>query len=131
MDLDEFVSETLRQILGGVSKAQAGEHGGNINAAYPGAASGNLVPGGNYGLFTRVDFDVAVTAESSGGGKASIKVWSIGAEGGGERRSQTVSRVSFSVPVRLPDGDQSKREEAREQARQRRSTRRVHRSYGW
>jgi hypothetical protein len=116
MELDEFVSETLRQILAGVTKAQQGETGGNINAAFAGVASGNLIDGGNYGLFTRVDFDVAVTAETAGGGKASIKVWGLGAEGGGEKRSQTASRVSFTVPVRLPAGDQSKAEELRRRA---------------
>ena len=63
MDLDDFVSETLRQIISGVAKAQTAEQGG-INAAFAGVASGSLIDGGSYGLFSRIDFDVAVTAEN-------------------------------------------------------------------
>jgi len=41
-------------------------------------------------------------------------VWGIGAEGGLASKSQTVSRVVFAVPLRLPDGDQSKQVAAEE-----------------
>lgn len=113
MDLDDFVSETLRQILSGVAKAQAADLlGPNVNAAFPGILGSNLSAAPGFGVFARVDFDVAVTAETSKGGKGSIKVWSIGAEGGAEHKSQTVSRVVFAVPLRLPDGDQTKQIEA-------------------
>jgi hypothetical protein len=33
--------------------------------------SGHLIDAGTYGIFTRVDFDVAVSAATSGGGKGS------------------------------------------------------------
>ncbi|MER9270446.1 hypothetical protein [Mesorhizobium sp. M0643] len=108
MDLDEFISETLRQILAGIAKVQETDLGKNVNAAFPGVLGSNLAMHPDFGAFARVDFDVAITAESSTGGKGSIRVWSIGAEVGKDSRSQTVSRVVFAVPLRLPDGDQSK-----------------------
>ncbi|ESW88667.1 hypothetical protein NKH47_14765 [Mesorhizobium sp. M1060] len=108
MDLDEFISETLGQILSGIAKAQGTDIGKNVNAAFPGVLGSNLSALPEFGVFARVDFDVAVTAETSVGGKGSIRVWGIGAEGGKDSKSQTVSRVVFAVPLRLPDGDQSK-----------------------
>jgi hypothetical protein len=70
--------------------------------------SGHLIDGSSYGVFTRVDFDVAVSAESVGGAKGGIKVWGIGdIEGGAERKTGHANRVAFSVPVRLPDGAKS------------------------
>ncbi|RRH94241.1 hypothetical protein EH240_27555 [Mesorhizobium tamadayense] len=109
MELEEFISETLRQILSGAAKAQDTEIGKNVNAAFPGVLGSNLSVLPEFGVFARVDFDVAVTAESTVGGKGSIRVWGLGAEGGKDSRSQTVSRVVFAVPLRLPDGDQSKK----------------------
>ena len=53
---------------------------------------------------TAVEFDVAVTVESTGSGKTGgeIKVWGIGqlgATGTTESRNSTVSRVSFGVDI--------------------------------
>ena len=104
MDLKTFVTKTLQQIVAGIKEAQASE-GGSVNAEMFGTATGHLINGGTSGTFTRVDFDVAISAESSGGAKGSLKVFSVGgAEAGGERKSGYANRISFSVPVRLPDG---------------------------
>jgi hypothetical protein len=105
MDLKSFISETLQQICDGIRDAQSKEGGDAINAESPGFISGHLMSGGSYGVFTRVDFDVAVSAESVGGAKGGIKVWGIGdIEGGGERKTGHANRIAFTVPVRLPDG---------------------------
>lgn len=53
---------------------------------------------------TALEFDVAVTVEStaSGGGGGGIKVWGIaevGASGSTELKNSTVSRVSFGVDI--------------------------------
>lgn len=117
MDLDEFISETLRQILAGVSAAQETDIGKNVNAAFNGVLGSNLSVFPKLGVFARVDFDVAVTAETTTGGKGSIKVWGIGGEAGRDNKSQTVSRVVFAVPLRLPDGDQSRMIAAAEDAK--------------
>ncbi|MBO6892852.1 MAG: hypothetical protein JJ866_12995 [Roseibium sp.] len=106
MELKEFVAETLTQIIDGVKEAQAREDGPNVNAAMSGAEfGGNLVNVGTYGVATRVDFDVAVTAESKGGAGAKLSVFGVGVEGGAGHTAGTANRISFSVPVRLPDGD--------------------------
>jgi hypothetical protein len=68
MDLKTFITETLQQICDGIREAQAKEGGGAINAEGAWGGKGHLFSGGSYGTFTRVDFDVAVSAETGGGG---------------------------------------------------------------
>jgi len=110
MELNKFVEETLKQVLDGIKSAQATEsNGGNVNADIGGIQlGGKLINAGKYGNVTRVDFDVSVSAETSGGAGAKLKVFGVGVEGGGERRTGSENRISFSVPVRLPDGDKER-----------------------
>ena len=108
MNLSEFIDETLTEILGGIRAAQKKEGGGAIGAQmYAAPNDSNVIAGGTSGFFTIVDFDVSVAAETSAGGKAGIRVLSIGAEGGAERKSHETSRVKFAVQVRIPDGDKA------------------------
>jgi hypothetical protein len=108
MDLKTFISETLQQICDGVREAQSKEGGSAINAEGASMNSGHLIDAGTYGVFTRVDFDVAVSAENIGGAKGGLKVWGIGdIQGGAERKTEHANRIAFSVPVRLPDGAKS------------------------
>lgn len=109
MNVEEFVSESLMQIIQGIKKAQAGSDGANINARFVGGETGgNIIHAQEYGVFTRVDFDIAVTAETAGKAGAGVKIWVVGAEGAAEHKAGTASRISFSVPVRLPDGDSTR-----------------------
>ena len=118
MELEDFVATSLRQLIKGIEKAQAEPGGENINAAFRHAElSGNLMHAHDDGMFTRVDFDVAVTAETSGKAGGGVKVWSVGLEGGASHTHNRASRISFSVPVRLPDGDRKRVEENREKDR--------------
>ena len=105
MDLETFVKETLGQIIRGVRGAQSADGGSGINAEMPGGTSGHLIMGASFGTFTRIDFDVAVSAETQGGGKASLTVFGVGMAGGGDHKQGYANRISFSVPLRLPDGD--------------------------
>jgi hypothetical protein len=108
MNLAEFVEETLSEILSGIRAAQKREGGGAVGAQmHGGKTDSNLINGGSSGTFTAVDFDVSVEAETTAGGKAGIRVMSIGIEGGGERKHQETSRVKFSVQLRIPDGDKA------------------------
>ena len=97
MDVKEFISETLKQIVEGVVDAQ--KHTKEKNAI--------VVP--HHDFRKTVSFDVAVTVvegkETTG--KAGISVWSIGAGVGGktESSSSTVSRIRFEIPVELPKGN--------------------------
>ena len=108
MELKDYIAEALGQILSGISEAQGKELGSNINAATFGLPQGLKVFNSNIGTFTIVDFDIAVSAETSGGGGANLKVFGIGAEAAAEHRAGRANRLTFSVPVRLPDGDKSK-----------------------
>ena len=112
MNLAEFVEETLSEILAGIRAAQKKEGGGAIGAAGVVTGSPNqphptlLLPGFDGVVFTAVEFDVSVLAETSGGGKGALKVWSVGSiEGGGKRSDQQTSRVRFAVHVKIPAGD--------------------------
>jgi len=110
VNLAEFIEETLSEILAGIRSAQKKAGGGAVGAQmYAAPTHNNLISGGTSGQFTIVEFDVLVAAETSAGGKAGIRVMSIGAEGGGERKSQESSRVRFAVQVRIPDGDKAER----------------------
>lgn len=118
MDLKDFVAASLQQILEGVAKAQAAAHGENVNAENAGIPDGkNTFSAGTYGTFTLVEFDVAVSAETSGKGGANLSVFGVGFEGGGEHKAGHANRLSFAIPVRLPDGDSQKAQMERERAR--------------
>ena len=116
MNLAEFVEETLTEILTGIRAAQQKEGGGAIGAAGVVAwtptyhISSLLASGLGDSVFTVVEFDVSVLAETSGGGKGALKVWSVGSiEAGGKRSDQHTSRVRFAVQVKVPRGDEAER----------------------
>lgn len=117
MELEDFVSESLKQIIKGIQSAQ--------DFAQKEGRGAKINPRGITGLkkdskgqrqphdistklpVERVEFDVAVTAsetsEKKGGGGLRVWVVSVGAEVGKTAENMTVSRIRFSVPVVLPD----------------------------
>jgi hypothetical protein len=118
MKLNEFVETSLIQIVEGVKKAQeatkepnkSGSEANNINPDL--MYSADSAPKGKYyatvdrNLIHFVDFDVAVTADTSteakGGG--GLRVAGIGFGAGIQEASQNsiVSRIKFQVPIKLP-----------------------------
>ena len=104
MNLAEFVEEALSEVLAGVRNAQQKDGGQEIAAEMFEDASQFGVVGSGKELFTVMQFDVSVSAESKGAGKVGLRVWSVGAEGSGEHTAQHTNRVKFSVPLRLPLG---------------------------
>ncbi|NEU14695.1 hypothetical protein G3T14_21690 [Methylobacterium sp. BTF04] len=104
MELSDFIQSTLSQILKGVSAAQTGDLGGNVAAETYGTPAGsNLHNAGRAGMFTVVDFDVAVSA-SEKDGSGTIKVGSAEAAQGKEKASENTSRIKFAVHLKLPQG---------------------------
>lgn len=119
MNIQEFVSETLQQIVRGVIDAQT------KLADTPAAVSPRLDGGtltqtqraetnkDTWTLSQNVEFDLAVTAlESQGsGGKMSVSVFAVSAGIGGESSKglQSVSRVKFVVPIALPPQSRGQR----------------------
>ena len=115
MELQEFVAETLSQIIHGVKSAQqtSSEVGAMINPAIPNiqfmkkshiSTEAKADGIGNMVLF--VEFDTAVTVTEGDGvnAKAGINVFgsNIGIGIGTKDESSTVSRIKFKVPVVLP-----------------------------
>lgn len=110
MDLKEFIAETISAIADATSELQQKYSDKDILINPPSSRSGNDVyqpDSENYTMrrVQNISFDVAVTAssETSGEGKAGIKVLSldIGAKAGKSIAAEQVSRVSFSIPLTL------------------------------
>ena len=112
MNLKDFVSETLSEIIEGVKNVKQDEakFGAEINPDVFGdtkdiVRQGLLKMSGSKTV-TIVDFDVAVTAIEGQGAKGGVGVFAgaIGLGGQGESKieNSTVSRIKFSVPVALP-----------------------------
>lgn len=118
MNLEEFIETSLKQIIGGVKKAQEatrlpGKHPSEADVINPAVMYGaDSAHKGKYfatvgrNLVHFVDFDVAVTTDSATEAKGglSIKVVGIGVGGGGSTsdRDTVVSRIKFQVPIMLP-----------------------------
>jgi len=96
MELEEFITESLKQIMTGVTKAQEDPaNTGIINAIKPG--------GGLYAPVKEIEFDVAVTVSQEQGTKGGIGIFvgdvGVGAKGQSQSSNTSVSRIKFSVPV--------------------------------
>lgn len=118
MNLEDFVEASLKQIITGVRKAQEatrlpGKHTTEADLINPALMYGadSAPKGKHYATVGRnlvhfVEFDVAVTTDSSSGAKGglSLKVAGIGFDGGttGTDRNTAVSRIRFEVPLMLP-----------------------------
>jgi len=103
MELDEFVTETLNQIIKGVKEAQAiNKDNINPNVTYMPVVETNS--DGN--MIHNINFDVAVTASDGDSSKAKIGVvsgiFNAGAEGQTETKNSSVTRIKFSVPITYP-----------------------------
>lgn len=108
MDLKNFVSESLYQIIAGIKDAQDKvaevkvETEPKFNAPYvvPMPASDH-----DKKLYD-VHFDVAVTVSdgisAQGGGGLSVLGLTIGGNGKSEQNSSSVSRIKFTIPVSYP-----------------------------
>lgn len=115
MDLKEFVTATLRDVLEGIQEAKKLESvGKHVSPTAIGSHEfprDSGVSNSSRYISTAIKFDVAVTAEQNNdvNGKLGMKVavMGIGFEAGaGEKqgtRNSAVSRIQFSVPIMMPD----------------------------
>jgi len=112
MELQQFVTTALKQIVDGVTEAQEAMEGdGEVNPhlwnQLRAEAAKHGILESNAGKWVHmVEFDVAVTAGESSGKKGGIGVM-VGSVGIGSQRAQntestTVSRLRFSIPVAYP-----------------------------
>lgn len=120
MDLEEFVADSLTQIIRAVKSAQERSAGTGawVNPAgyeLPRFAETIETKKGVRAYVHDVEFDVAVTAADaqSAGAKAGLKVFSaelLGAKGKVTYENSAVSRVKFSIPVVWPEDVRAERE---------------------
>ena len=114
MELKDFVSQTLAQIIEGVKDAAAIAEpmGAQVNPYINSPPAelerqGMLYTEGNAAQV--VKFDVAVTVTEGTGTKGAIGVFagvvSLGSAGQSQSENTSVSRIQFSVPVVLPRAD--------------------------
>ena len=112
MKLEDFVAETLMQIVKGVATAQqqAAERGAQINPSQLSCRTdqGTVVLWDKRTgvLGQQVEFDVAVTAvedkKTKGGVGVFVGPLALGSQGESGKVNQSVTRIKFSVPVLLP-----------------------------
>lgn len=118
VELKDFVSESLKQIIDGISSAQGFAEGKNASVN----PAGIIHMKDNYYIVDRddpeiqspipqfIEFDVAVTVSEGTEAKAGIGVFAgavgLGTQGKAEDANITVSRIKFSVPILLPQQHQ-------------------------
>lgn len=111
MELKDFVAGVLVDIAEGIRAAQVSV--GTDDAEVSPHMDSRRGASGWGGLNDRngrpvhvVEFDVAVTATQGSGTKGGVGVvagvFTLGSQGESSKTSESVSRVKFSVPVRLP-----------------------------
>lgn len=113
MELKDFVSETIKQIIEGVKDAQdyAANNGGKVNpeglSIYHNTSQTTLYnfPYSNEPVYT-IDFDVAVTTQETVDGKGKVGVFvgmfKAGVEGGTGSQNSSISKIKFHLPITLP-----------------------------
>lgn len=102
MELKEFISKTLKQIVDGVIDAQDYVKNGKSNAV--------ISPRNSFSTTPFIDFDIAVTSDESesttaGAGITVVSIFKAKGEMETGNREQNISRVRFKVPIRLPNSD--------------------------
>lgn len=115
MKLDDFVAETLNQIIKGVIVAQnfGLRHDANVNPAsarFHSATQGQTFCQNTGVPLQNVEFDVAVTVsegQSKSEGDTSVGSISVSAANVSNLQNSSISRIRFSVPVRLPTTGES------------------------
>ncbi|MFN3019312.1 hypothetical protein ACK1CN_25570 [Vibrio coralliilyticus] len=111
MQLNEFVSETLKQVIDGVASAQEYGRSKNANINPSSARMDSKASGYSFCLQTGiplqdVEFDVAVTVSESNmatDGDKSVGAISVSAASSSTSQNSSVSRIKFKVPILLPN----------------------------
>lgn len=110
MELQEFISSVLVQVVRGVEQAQSDLKDSKATINPLGIkAQIALEQNKETPSFTDVEFEVAVEVktqgEQSGGVGIQVAVFKMGVEGKKTEAESHVSRLKFAVPVHLPPGN--------------------------
>lgn len=110
MELKDFISETLSQLLEGIIEAQnkSAQIGGRIVPYIRPSERQNeiTVKTRDHMPIIFVDFDVSIVAGEDKGSKATIGVvaglFGGGVQGHSSENLQTANKIKFKIPVALP-----------------------------
>ena len=110
MQLKDFISETLSQLIDGVVEAQE-----KVQASGGRVSPHVRTPNDPKSLYGRtndqlpvifVDFDISVEAQDTKGTKGGIGVvtgmFNLGSGGESKENRQSMNKIKFSIPVALP-----------------------------
>jgi hypothetical protein len=114
MKLEEFITETINQIISGISKTHdhAKEKGATVNPRLEHRKT-TLSTGKTtvraVSPIHNVEFDVAVTTTEGKGTKGGFGVFvgpiGAGSQGQSESSNTSMSRIKFSIPIIFPTQD--------------------------
>lgn len=115
MELRDFVSGTIKQIISGIRDAQNCEEtkGAKIipTTYYAKPGESDLFDSKTHEPVFYLEFDIAVTASEGTQTKGGISVFSgainLGTHGQSEKDNTTLSRIKFEVPIIFPHADQN------------------------
>ncbi len=112
MKLQDFIKSALVEIISGVEQAKietsetSAHIGPELKIDNGNAVGGSIVKTSCGSSASVVSFDIAVTIEKGEGASANIGVigtiLKLGADVHSSKSNNIVSRLSFSVPVKLP-----------------------------
>ena len=115
MKLDDFVKQSLVDIVNGIKAAQTEVGKGIINPAGI-RGTGDNTPRTRYTVYGNrlvhmLAFDVAVTATDTGtvegGGKITILAAGIGGKASSLNEEKTATRISFEIPIVYPESGEA------------------------
>lgn len=122
MELQDFIKQSIVQIVNGVFEAQkeVADKGASVNPSGL-HLKGDQIKGHavtNDGNVTQhIEFDVAVTTTEGTGTKGGIGVvagvLALGAQGQSSESTQAVSRLKFTIPILLPADHRSDKDDAK------------------
>jgi hypothetical protein len=113
MKLQEFVGETLKEVIAGIKNAQeyAAEHEARVNPPSRYINDNrqfiHIIDDSTAEILLKdVEFDIAVTSsegsEAKGSAGISVVGISLGAQAKTDTSSSSISRIKFSIPHALP-----------------------------
>ena len=114
MELDQFISKSLKSIIKGINESQefAKENGARINPHIESFDQSKMLTTyyekeDGARAITKIEFDIAVSASSSQeiGGSGGINVYSLklGGKLSDLEKNESISRIQFSLNVVLPN----------------------------
>lgn len=114
MKLEEFISETINQIISGIRKTHdhAKEQGAVVNPKIEHKKTTLSTKETKIEALSpirTVEFDIAITTSEGKGTKGGIGIFvgpiGVGAQGKSDSSNSSISRIKFSVPVVFPTQD--------------------------